>query len=444
MKEIRRLRILAIAYACNPTKGSEYGVGWGWTNAIAADHQLTVVTADFYRDEIERYRNDNEAEHTRENPRFIYVKNRPWHYRPSGMWLKIEDSPAKFIMNLTYQNWLKYAYSVAKYETAQNEYDVVHLITFVGWRFPGKFYKLGTPFVWGPIGGLKNTPWNLFPALGIRGAIYYGGRNIINSLQIRFLPGPKRALRRARGAVIAATSEIQQSLKEHFGTESHVICEVGLPEVGAEINPQQRAINKPLRICWSGLHLPGKALHLLLRAVAALPSDVEYQIDILGDGPCNREWRVLAEQLHIDNYCHWYGRLPRNEALGVMQSCHVLAITSLKELTSTVAMEGLALGLPIICLNHCGMADLVTEECGIKIEPGPLSGMISGFALAIKQLWADEGLRWKLVQGALKHREKYSWQSKMDNLARIYGMALESNGCNTADLVAGLTGTLPL
>ena len=31
----RRLKILISAYACNPYKGSEEGVGWGWVTAIA-------------------------------------------------------------------------------------------------------------------------------------------------------------------------------------------------------------------------------------------------------------------------------------------------------------------------------------------------------------------------------------------------------------------------
>src|SRR5208337_644890 len=169
---MNRLRILAIAYACNPTWGSEPGVGWGWVNAIAADHDLTVITADYNSGDINRYLKDREGL-PRDNPQFIYVKNRPWHYRPRGIWLKIEGSVAKPLMNLAYQDWLRCAFAEAKRETAQTRYDLVHLITYVGWRFPGSFYRLGIPFVWGPIGGMKNTSWRLLPALGLNGALYY-------------------------------------------------------------------------------------------------------------------------------------------------------------------------------------------------------------------------------------------------------------------------------
>src|SRR5437764_15093991 len=101
-----RLKILAVAYACNPTKGSEFGVGWGWVLAIAANHDLTVITADFNSEDIEKYLESNQTSDL-SNLQFIYVKKLPWHYRPSSLWLKIEDSIAKPIMNLAYQDWLR-------------------------------------------------------------------------------------------------------------------------------------------------------------------------------------------------------------------------------------------------------------------------------------------------------------------------------------------------
>lgn len=413
-----RLRILAVAYACDPSRGSEYGVGWGWVNAIAADHDVTVITADFNAANIQNYF----AEHgdgDRHNPRFVYVRNRPWHYRPSKPWLKIEESYAKPLMNFAYQDWLRYAFDEARQEMKRNRYDLVHLITFVGWRFPGKFYRLGLPFVWGPIGGMKNTPWKLLTILGAKGAVYYGGRNLINSLQLRVLPGPRRALKAADQGVIAATSEIQEELWNHFRAKSGVICEVGPPEVG-EPNQMQRGSAEPLKICWSGQHLPGKALHLLLRAAAKLPKDVDYRIEILGDGACHRSWQSTASRLGIQERCNWHGWTTRSESLNVTTASHVFVITSLKDLTSTVAVEALSLGLPVITLDHCGFADLVTSECGLKICAGTEPQIVKDLADAIETLYRDEAMRLRLSEGALKRSAAYSWRAKMDILNGIY------------------------
>lgn len=419
---MKRLNILAIAYACNPLLGSEEGVGWGWVSAIAKTHNVTVITADYNAREINR----NLAPGTgadRSNLRVVSVQNRPWHYTPDGIWLKIENSLAKPLMNIVYQDWLGYAYAEAQHEIQQNTYDLLHLITYVGWRFSGRFYKLGIPFVWGPIGGLKNTPWSLFSALDAKGALYYSGRNLINSLQIRLLQGPRKALHKAHGAIIAATSEIQEELQNNFNCSSQVICEVGIPDV-TFIEPKQREDNAPLQICWSGQHLPGKALHLLLLAAARFPSSVNYSLHILGEGPSNRKWRALAKHLGIERFCHWHGRLPRCEALDVMKACHVLVITSLKELTSTVAVEGISLGLPIVCLDHCGLADLVTRDCGIKIPIGAVKKIESDITTALVSLYNNEALRLELARGALVRSLHYSWRRKMLALDEIYTAAL--------------------
>ena len=175
-----------------------------------------------------------------------------------------------------------------------------------------------------------NTPWRLMPALGFKGAIYYTGRNIVNSLQIGLLPGPRKALKKADGAVIAATSEIQRALCADFASGSQVICEVGSPKVGTT-EPRLRTLDEPLRICWSGPHVPGKALHLLLEAVALLPKGSNFILEILGDGPMRRNWESLAQRLGVSNNCRWCGHLPRSAALEVMKTCHIFVTTCLKE-----------------------------------------------------------------------------------------------------------------
>ena len=45
----------------------------------------------------------------------------------------------------------------------------------VGYREPGYLWKIEKPFVWGPIGGLENSPWRFLPSLGIKGFMFYPG-----------------------------------------------------------------------------------------------------------------------------------------------------------------------------------------------------------------------------------------------------------------------------
>ena len=59
-----------------------------------------------------------------------------------------------------------------------------------------------------------------------------------------------------------------------------MICEIGSPSETAK-DHSLRQPGEKLRLSWSGLHLPGKALPLLLKALVKLPSNLNWQLDIL-------------------------------------------------------------------------------------------------------------------------------------------------------------------
>ncbi len=445
----KRLRVLILAYACHPNRGSEPGVGWEWAQMMFDRYDVTVLTAAFNRPALE-------PRSLGRHVRFQYVPQRFWHYRPTRGWKFIERSPLKPIMNLAYSLWQRRAFAVASRLHAIEPFDLVHLVTYVGFRFPGPFYKLDVPLVWGPIGGLENAPWRFLPLMGGYGCGYYACRNLINSLQKRWLPGPKRAFAKAASthSVIAATEGIRREIRRWYGCESEVICEIGPPpDVAGDFS--RREPGEPLRIAWSGLHLPRKALPLLLRALAQLgpaqgkghgsvntercaeqapepttdhtditdgegsrrhpfPSSVNsvqsvvhpavepglsqegttgetpVLLTVLGSGPCTRKWHAEAQRLGVDRQIEWTGGLPRDEAVARMHRAHLFVITSLQDLTSTVLLEALSQGVPVICPDHCGFGDVVTAECGIKVPVRSPRQLVGDLAAAIRQLADDE------------------------------------------------------
>ncbi len=414
------MKVLVNAYACNPCHGSEEGVGWNWVRLIAQFADPWVLVASYQQPEIEDYLQKHADD--LHNVRFLYVPHKPWHYQPTAGWRRIEGSVFKPVMNIAYALWLRDAFKLAKSLHQAEQFDLAHQLTYVGFRFPGRLWKMNLPFIWGPVGGLENTPWRFLGVLGLRGAIYYAGRNLINSLQRVMLRSSRKAFRKAQ-PVIAATSGIQQEIKRWYGVDSRVICEVGPPDNIAETilcrNP-----GEPLRLVWSGAHLPGKALPLLLKALAKLPDDVSWQLDILGEGASSSNWRRLAGELGIAGRCKWHGRLTRDRALTVMEAGHLFVITSLKDLTSTVLLEALSLGLPVICPDHCGFSDVVDSSCGHKLPVKSPEGLIHAYNETIEILAGDEQQRQKLANGALRRAGVFSWEKKQVELEAVYKKTL--------------------
>lgn len=180
-----------------------------------------------------------------------------------------------------------------------------------------------------------------------------------------------------------------------------------------------------MKISWSGQHTRTKALPILIRAMSVIKNELkinidEWRIDVLGCGSQTKRWWRLARQLGVGDCFIWHGWLKRDAAQKIVLSTDIFVITSLKDLTSTVTLEALSMGKPVICLDHCGFADVVNDTCGIKIPIGTPSNVIAGFARAIVRM-RDASFRKCLSVGALTRAAEYRWDEKVKLLEAIYG-----------------------
>lgn len=413
-----RLKILISTYACSPYQGSEPGVGWGFVSELAKHHDLwVIVEEEKFRADIERYQAAHPVCGHSVQFHFIHKqRNRLLRklWPPSYYWY--------------YRRWHQDALVLAEKLNVEVGFDLAHQLTMVGFREPGYLWPLGIPFVWGPIGGMGLFPWRFLPKVGLHGALYYTGYNLYNWAQMRFMRRPRLAATAAGCALLAATPENQAAALAYWGTPSTVLTEVGLPCTPMEEIPRRMA-NEPLRIVWTGLHIPGKALNLGLEALATLPASLPWELHVLGEGRRTVVWKGLANRLGVLGKCIFHGWLLRDQALKVMQSAHVMLITSLRDLTSTVTIEALALGLPIVCLDHCGFAYVVDDTCGIKVPVTTPNEVVKGLADALTRLAGDETLRQRLAWGALERAKAFAWANKIEVVNRIYAAKLLETAC---------------
>ena len=420
----RRLKVLVGAYACSPCRGSEEGIGWGWVEAISKYHDLWVLTGDHCRQDIEAEL--SRRPELRNRLRFYYIP-RVRNLRAEKIW------PPAYLYNYKHQ-WQKAAYEAGKRLQGEVDFDIVHQVTYTSFRVPGMLWQLDPPFVWGPIGALEQTTWALIPALGLRGALHFLARNLLNDWDRRFSRTPRLAFDKADGGIIASTAGIQREIRRFYGYESTVICENGLPPVRRE-TPVRRLPSEPLHLLWCGLHIPRKALPFLFSALQLLPPHLEWKLTIVGDGPCSAPWRRLAQVKGVSDRCEWLGQVARETVLQRMQKAHALVVTSVYDLVSSVVVEALANGLPVICPDHSGFKDAITPECGIKVPASSKRPLVRGLADSIHLLF-DEDRRWKLATGALVRSVAYGWEAKARTIDEIYLNKMRNNRIKRVDTVA--------
>lgn len=409
--ERRRRRILLMAYACRPEEGSEPGLGWNRAVEAAKTFDTWVI--------CNGTRSEKQIRGFLQRNGDIPGLNFSFVAEPRMQTL-LKQVPGGFYPG--YRLWQKAAFKRAQQLHREVDFDLVHQATYCGYREPGYTWKLPIPFVWGGIGGTHNYPWSFLAEAGVFGAISESARTFINTFQMHFSPRVRSALK-ASALTMAGNTLMQRHLREVFHVEAPLFPASGIGDILGK--PRQlRANVDVIRLLWCGYLHPLKGLSLLLRALAQLPPNVKVKLRVVGDGPHGPIWKKLANRLGVSDYIEWTGRIPHHEALDQYKWADAFICTSLRETLPGVVLESLAAGLPVITMDHLGMGDAVTTDCGIKVPVTTPRDAIARFATAIPEIVADPA-RWEAMsRAAIDRAEEYTWSHQGRRLVEIYSEIL--------------------
>jgi glycosyltransferase involved in cell wall biosynthesis len=419
----RRRRVLISAIAVSPARGSEAGIGWNIGSRVAKYHDVTLLcvpgTLYPHRQEIEAYLKEH-------GPipglTMLYVPE-TWLYR------FLDHTSSKILrpfFYFGYASWQRAAYREVKKLHAQKPFELTHHLNILGYREPGYLWKLPIPFFWGPVAGASNMPWKFFPMLSWHDRLAYGLRNIANEIQKRFYRRPRKAARTA-AHIWAIGEDNRKMFTDVFGVPAECLC-----EAGGKPQPQLASIKtydpktEPLRLTWAGIHLGRKALPLVLHAIARIGNEFPILFTPIGSGAETEKWKALANELGVADKVNWIAQLPHAQATAEMAKNHVFTFPSLQEASSTVTLEALSLGLPVICHDACGMGFIVNDECGIKIPMQSPEQSIEGYARALRHLHDNPAELTRLSQGALRRSEALSWDYAARQIAEGYDRVLKT------------------
>lgn len=400
--------ILVLAYAISPYKGSEFSVAWNYVKNMSKDNKLTVLygTSDEHMGEVqsmERFLRDNQLD----NVTFVPVK-------PDGLaeCLNWANKHNLFVYTFyyAYQRWQYLAYLEAR-NIVKQKIDLIHFVGMIGYREPGYLWKLGLPYVWGPICGANNAPQVLMKNMPWMGRLKQTFRTMANKYQLRHSRRLKKALA-ATDVLLTATSENQRIFKQVHGKDS--IC---LPEncISGEIKLNTSKFNHPdkYHLIFVGRIDSGKSLQILLGAVAILKHLDRVMLDIVGDGPLKPSLQQFAHKNGLDSVVTWHGQLPRAEAVELFDSAHLHCITSVSEGNPTTIWEAMSYGVPTLSFDHCGMHDTIDDSSGIRVRiMDTYDKCVSGVANAIDELLEHPESFEKLAKGTIKRAEKYTWEER--------------------------------
>jgi len=207
------MRIFLSAYACEPNRGSEPEVGWNLAVNLAVRVPVVVLTRANNREAIEKSLEPIAPE---KRPEFIY-------HDLGEPFLRLK----KFFKahRWYYLLWQKAARQQVASIASSRGVSILHHATYASFRYPTAVLGHGVPAIWGPVGGVEATPWNLLPWRHPLSLPYEAVRNAGIARRKHYPDG--HWFRYAR--VLSSTGETQQFFAA-TGIETNLLPAIGLAE----------------------------------------------------------------------------------------------------------------------------------------------------------------------------------------------------------------------
>lgn len=407
-----RPRILLSAYACEPGRGSEPGVGWNWARSLSNLVDLTVVTRANNRPIIEAW----EAEHGSVGVTWV------WFDR-SAAYLRLKRQLGA---RWYYRHWQRGLFSAVEDLHATNPFDAAMHLTMNGFREPGWLWKLPIPFIWGPIGGLQNASPVLVAPQGWRRRTIEGVRSRLNRLTARFALRPRQAAK-AAALVLGANTDSMRWLNGLGLPAGRCLQMLEAGITAADLgNPAQRDRSS---ILWVGSDAYLKNPEFAITAFAALRHhETAMTLTMIGIG--DRRWAELsawAERRGLDTSgIQRIQRLPQHDLTQYYRRCGQFWFTSYRDTSGNVLLEAMATGAPCIGFDQQGVPAIMPGSTGVRITPGEWLSTAQRWAVAAAAYHTDADFADRIGRAAHDLcRRDHRWEAKaatvVAHLHRILG-----------------------
>lgn len=408
------MKIILSAFECNPYTGSDSYLGWTYVLNMARFNEVYALTRIENKNDIERYCGENDVP---QKLHFVYVERSQFfakHLYKLNPYLGFLGS---------YYVWQKAAYKKARELCKNTDISLCHHVSIADFRCAGYLWKLKKPFIFGPVGGGQETPECL--------SYYIKGhekeeriRSFLNKVLVR-LPNYRKALKRA-AAIYSSNEETTQRmmkcLPEAEREKVFQLTELCIEDQYIVERSQLRREKKDIvRIIVSGRLIYRKGIALLIDAVQKISTDVNFVVDIYGEGDQKETLIRMVKEYGIESHVKFHGKVAFEEIQQRYKEADIFVLPSLRETTGTALLEAMANKLPVIALNQNGAKLVVTDNSGILINVNTRDQIIADLAAALTTLIEDYALRCRLGENGYSIiRETFSWDKRMAQMNEVY------------------------
>lgn len=277
------------------------------------------------------------------------------------------------------------------------------------------FFKI--PFIWGPLGGGDAVPKAYLKTFPLKQRIVQGSRYFLKATS--FLNPLVSFPSKKAVAILARTENNTEVIPKKYRGKVKVILETAMTKDIFNYQRKKKDRNY-FELIVTGRLVPFKNVITAVEALRFIPKNYRVHLTIIGKGPEKKRILEKIKKYGLEERIELIPEIPREEVLQKLTEADIYVFPSLREGGSWALMEGMAIGLPVVCLNWTGMNIITDENSAIRIEPSNPEQTPKDFAKAICRLMDDEALREKMGKSAkLRIQKAFNWEVKgqfMDNL----------------------------
>lgn len=419
--------IIVIAYQLHYSSGSEYAVAWDYITHMSKTNRLTVLYGTCRghhnignTDEMQAYYDS----HPLENVTLIPVKpsfqSHNYGFSLLGVYRFYKE----------YKNWHKDVYNEVIKLVQINHYDLIHFLGPIGYYEPGYLYNLPIPYIWGPIGGGlgKMPPFQLIFRQGINTpSIFFCIKSIFERISLYLNKRARLAMEKS-DVLICATTEYKQTVERLIGINHHSNVQY-LPENCInklyDLN-YKKFQSQNINLLYVGWLVSRKAPFLILESLARLDKKSHIHLDMIGDGPLKKKAQEFVKENDLSEKVTFHGRIDRSEVFKLFTNAHLMVLPSLHDANTTVVWEAMSYCVPTLCLDHCGMHDVISDKSGLKINVANYNEVVEEITIRLNQILVNPDSLVKMAEQLMIDRSRYTWD-KRSAIFENYYMLAESN-----------------
>ena len=217
--------------------------------------------------------------------------------------------------------------------------------------------------------------------------------------------------------LVSPSESLKKLIQSHYPAANVKVIPNGINT--SKLKPAQ----KQNSILMCSRLLPRKGFQHVIEAVSDL--DIDWQVNIIGDGPFRHELEMLAEKSKVK--INFHGWLDHQDPMfkNLYETAAIFVFTSNAENFPTVLLEALIAGTAVITSTAGGCPEVV-GPAALLVEPGDVNAIREN----ILKLTNSEQLRNELSNAAIQQAKNYAWPAVTNKYLDAYEKTIHPSTIN--------------